>query len=84
MPEKPNILCISKNGIYVIELCVTKSCTKFQANIFTFGFEMAQKPSDGNDVNILKLRFFGISNCRMTKQMQIWNPETKLNKIGMF
>ena len=31
-------------------LCVTISCTKFQANIFIFGCEMPQKPNEGNDV----------------------------------
>ena len=43
-------LDIQKTRIYVLELCVTNSCTKCQANIFTFGCEMAQKPIDGNDV----------------------------------
>ena len=57
---------IRKTGIYVIELCVTNSCTKFQANIFLFGCEIAQKPIDGNDVIFLN-SIFGIYNCRMTK-----------------
>ena len=39
-----------KNGIYIIELCATSMCTKFQANIFIFGCAIAQKPSNGNDI----------------------------------
>ena len=45
-----NFIDIQKTGIYDIELCVTNSCTKFQANIFIFGCEMAQKSIDGNEV----------------------------------
>ena len=63
-----NFLDIWKTGIFVIELSVTNSCTKFQANIFIFGCEMAQKPIDGNDV-IFWNSIFGISDCRTTKQM---------------
>ena len=29
-----------KNGMYTIELCAINSCTKFQANIFIFGYAM--------------------------------------------
>ena len=39
-----------QTGIYIIELCVTNSCTKCQANNFIFCCEMAQKPISGNDV----------------------------------
>ena len=49
-PKIQNFIDIQKTGINVIELCVTNSCTKLQANIFIFGCEMAQKPIDGNDV----------------------------------
>ena len=56
--KNPKFYRYPKNGIYVIELCVTNSCTKFQANIFIFGCEMAQKPIDGNDVIFLKLDFW--------------------------
>ena len=59
---------IQKTGIYVIELDVTNSCTTFQANIFIFGCAIAQKPGNGDDV-IFILHFFGISDCRMPKQM---------------
>ena len=38
---------IRKTEIYVIELCVTNSCTKYQANSLIFGCEMVQKPIDG-------------------------------------
>ena len=44
---------------------------------------MAQKPINGNDVIFLNL-IFGIYYCRTAKQCHFWNPETKLNKIGMF
>ena len=50
MPKKSKILYISKNRIHVIELCVTKSFTKFEQNNFIFGCEMVPKPIDGNDV----------------------------------
>ena len=40
------------------ELCATSMCAKFQANIFIFGYAMAQKPSNGNDVTFLKLVFW--------------------------
>ena len=49
---------IQKNGIYVIELCVTNRCTKFQANIFIFGCAMAQKPGKGDDVTFLNRIFW--------------------------
>ena len=42
---------------HLLELCVTNSCTTFQANIFIFGCEMAQKPIDGNDIISLNLIF---------------------------
>ena len=44
---------------------------------------MARKPGSGNDVTFLNL-FFGISKCRMTKQMTFLNPEMKLDKIDMW
>ena len=50
-----------KNGIYILELCATSMCTKFQANIFIFGCAMAQKPSDGNDVTFLKFDIWNFS-----------------------
>ena len=53
-----NFIDIRKNGIYVIELCVTNCCTQFQANIFIFGCEMAHKPINGDDVIFLKLDFW--------------------------
>ena len=45
MPQNPKFYRYQK-GLYVIDLCVTNKCAKFQANIFIFGCEMAQKPSD--------------------------------------
>ena len=72
-----------KNGLYSIELYSNNQCTTFEANIFIFGCAMAQQPSKGDDVTILK-RYFDISNCRMSKQMIFfWITETKLDKIGM-
>ena len=35
-PKIQNFIGNRKTGTYVMELCVTKSCTKFQANIFIF------------------------------------------------
>ena len=67
-PKNPNFIDIQKTGIYVIELCVTNSCTKFQANILIFGCAIAQKPGKGDDVTFLN-RIFGIFNCRTSKQM---------------
>ena len=52
----------------VIDLCVTNNCAKFQANIFIFGCEVAQKQIDGNDVIFLN-SVFGIPNCRTRRQM---------------
>ena len=48
---------VQKTGIYIIELRVTNVCAQFQANIFIFGYAMAQKPSNGNDVTFLKHDF---------------------------
>ena len=44
---------IQKTRIYVIELRITNSCIKFQANIFLFGCAMAQKPGKCDDVTFL-------------------------------
>ena len=44
---------------------------------------MTPKPSDGNDVTFGN-SISGVSNCRTTKQMTSLNPETKLDKMGMF
>ena len=52
-----NFIDIQKNGIYVIELCVTNRCTKFQVNIFIFGCVMTQKPGKGDDVTFLNRIF---------------------------
>ena len=56
--DAQNFIDIQKTGIYVIELCVTNRCTKFQANIFIFGCAMAQKPGKGDDVTFLNRIFW--------------------------
>ena len=41
------------------------------------------KPGKGNDVTFSN-SIFGISKCRTRKQLTFfWNPETKLDKIGI-
>ena len=47
-----------KNGIYIIEICVTNRCTKFQPNIFIFGCAMTQKLDEGDDVTFLNRIFW--------------------------
>ena len=72
-PQKPNFdfskidapqiqyfVDIQKNGIYIIELCATNVCTKFQANIFIFDCAMAHKPSNVYDVIFLILYFWNV------------------------
>ena len=48
-----------------------------------FGCTMAQKPGKGNGVTFLN-PIYGTSRCRTSKQMTFWNPDTKLEKIGVF
>ena len=54
----PQYYKYSKTGVSVIDLCITNSCTKFQANIFTFGCAMAQKPGKGDDLTYLNRIFW--------------------------
>ena len=71
--------------MFIIDLCGTNMCTKFQANIFIFGRARAQKQSNCYDVTFLKLDF-DISNYRATKQMtffgilrQNWTRQVRFN-----
>ena len=57
---------IQKIGMHVIELCANNGCTKLQANVFIFGFAMAQKPGNGDA--IFRNLIFGIFKCLTTKQ----------------
>ena len=68
VPKIHFFIDILETEIYVIELCVTNSCTKFEANILIFCREMVQKPIDRNGVIFLN-SVFGISNCRTAKQI---------------
>ena len=68
MPKISKRYRYPKNGIYVIALCVTNSCTNFEANIYILGCEMAQKPIGGNEVIFLN-SIIEISYFRTTKQI---------------
>ena len=62
-PKIQNFIDIQKNGVYVIELCVTNGCTKCQASIFIFGCEMVQKPIDGTVIIFFETRFLEFPNA---------------------
>ena len=83
MPKILNFIDIQKHRIRIIELCVTKRCTQFQANIFIFCCALAQKPIDSNDV-IFETGFLEFLKVVRQNKCHFRNPETKLNKIGMF
>ena len=57
MPTKSFFYRYPKNGTTIIDLSVTKMCTKFQANIFMFCRAMVQNQSNGYDVTFLETQF---------------------------
>ena len=59
-PKHEHFIDIQKTGMYITELCAPSTCTKFQANTFIFGYAIAQKPSNGNDVTFLKLDIWNL------------------------
>ena len=65
-PFKAKILELSKNELYVVKLHTNNTRTKFQSNIFIFGYVMVKKR-----VKVMTSIFwnaiFGISNCPTLK-----------------
>ena len=45
------------NGIYVILLFTSNKLTKFEANVFIFGYAIADKPGKADDATVLKRLF---------------------------
>ena len=45
---------------------------------------MDPKPGKGDDVTFLNSVFFAFLIVARQKECHFWNPETKLDKIGMF
>ena len=58
-----NFGVIQKTILYVVKLHTKQTHTKFQSNIFIFGYAMVKKPGECDDVTFWNA-IFGISNSR--------------------
>ena len=74
---------IQKTGMYSIELYTNYQCTKFQANIFNSGCAMGQNQLKVM-TSLFESHFLHFSLSHVKTNDIFWNPEKKLDNIGMF